>query len=165
MGKDPIEAALDIIIANKGFDNACYFMLDEDDVKYVMKSPLTMIGSDSIPAAPGAKCHQRTNGTLPRVLGKYVREEKILTLEEAVKKMTGFPASRFNMRHKGLIRVGMDADLVIFDPDTIIDRADFEDPFKDPVGINYVIVNGNLTLKNGQFTGKTSGKVIRRGQN
>lgn len=165
MGKDPIEAALDIIIANKGFDNACYFILDEDDVKYVMKSPLTMIGSDSIFAAPGAKCHPRTNGTFPRVLGKYVREEKTLTLEEAVKKMTGFPASRFNMQYKGLIRLGMDADLVIFDSDTVIDRADYEDPFKDPVGINYVIVNGNVTLKNGQFTGKTSGKVIRRGQN
>lgn len=163
MGKDPLEAAFDVIVANKGADTACYFMLDEDDVKYVMKSPLTMVGSDSIPVAPGAKCHPRTNGTFPRVLGKYVREENTLTLEEAVKKMTLLPAGRFNMQSKGLIKTGMDADLVLFDPDTVIDGADFENPFKDPIGINYVIVNGKVVIKDGEFTGRTAGKVLRRG--
>ncbi len=73
-------------------------MMDEEDVKYVMKSPITMIGSDSIPVSPGAKCHPRTNGTFPRVLGKYVREEGTLTLEDAVRKMTSFPATRFNLK-------------------------------------------------------------------
>lgn len=162
MGKDPLEAAFDIIIANRGSDNACYFMLDEDDVKYVMKHPLTMIGSDSIPAAPGAKCHPRTNGTFPRVLGRYVREEGTLRLEEAVWKMTGFPAARLKMQGKGLIKSGMDADMVIFDPDTVMDGADFKDPFKDPVGINYVVINGQVVLNNGEYTGKTAGRVIRR---
>ncbi|KUO72510.1 MAG: hypothetical protein APF77_12055 [Clostridia bacterium BRH_c25] len=161
-GKDPIEAALDIIVLNNGSDNACYFMMSEDDIKDVMKNPLVMIGSDSIPVAPGAKCHPRTNGTFPRVLGKYVREEGTLTLEDAVRKMTSFPAARFNMQYKGLIREGMDADLVLFNPDIIIDGASFEDPFKDPVGINHVIVNGQIVIKESKFTGKTPGKVMRR---
>lgn len=137
-------------------------MLAEDDVKYVMQRPYTMIGSDSIAAAPGAKCHPRSSGTFPRVLGKYVREEKTLRLEEAVNKMTGFTATRFNLQGKGLIKVGMDADLVIFDPDTIIDGADFKDPFKDPIGINYVFINGEIIIDNGSYTGKTEGKVLRR---
>jgi N-acyl-D-amino-acid deacylase len=161
-GKEPLEILCDIIAANKGNDTACYFMIGDDDIKYVMKSPYTMIGSDSIPVAPGAKCHPRTNGTFPRVLGKYVREEKTLTLEEAVNKMTGYPASRFNIKGKGLIKEGYDADLVIFNPDTVIDGSDYEDPFKDPIGINYVLVNGQLVIKDGEVTGKTPGKVLRR---
>lgn len=162
-GRDPLESAMDIIIANRGLDTACYFFACEDDVKYVMKNPITMIGSDSIPAAPGAKCHPRTCGTFPRILGKYVREEKTLILEEAIKKMTGFPASRFNIPYKGLIKLGMDADLVIFNPDTIIDGADYDDPYKEADGIDYVFINGQTVLINGEFTGKTPGKVIRRG--
>lgn len=161
-GKESLEMLCDIIAANKGNDTACYFMIGDDDIKYIMKSPYTMIGSDSIPVAPGAKCHPRTNGTFPRILGKYVREEKILTLEEAVNKMTGFPATRFNIKDKGLIKEGYDADLVIFNPDTVIDGADYEDPFKEPIGINYVLVNGQVTMKYGRATGITSGKVIRR---
>jgi N-acyl-D-amino-acid deacylase len=161
-GKEPLEAALDIIIANEGSDTTCYFMMSEDDVKFIMKHPLVMIGSDSIPAAPGAKCHPRTNGTFPRVLGKYVREERTLRLEEAIWKMTGFPASRLKMHNKGLIKPGMDADLTIFNPDTVIDGANFEDPFKEPLGITYVIVNGVIVLHNNNYTGETAGKVIRR---
>jgi N-acyl-D-amino-acid deacylase len=163
MGKDPLDAAFDVIIANKGCDNSCYFMLDENDVKYIMKHPLVMVASDTIPAAPGAKCHPRTNGTFPRVLGKYVREEKTLRLEEAVWKMSGFPATRLKLRGKGFIKAGMDADLVLFDPDEILDGATFENPFGEPVGISHVFVGGSLAVKNGESTGLTAGKVLRNG--
>ena len=162
LGIDPLEAAFELIIKNNGADNACYYMMSEEDVKFVMKSPVTMIGSDSIPVAPGAKCHPRTNGTFPRVLGKYVREEGAIELEEAIRKMTSFPATRFGLHGKGLIKVGMDADLVLFDPDIIIDGADFIDPFKLPEGIEYVIVNGCVAMKNNEFMGEKKGKVLRR---
>lgn len=162
LGNDPLEAAFDIIVENRGSDNACYFMLDENDVKYVMKHPLVMIGSDSIPAAPGAKCHPRTNGTFPRVLGKYVRQEKTLRLEEAVWKMTGFPATRLNLQKKGFIKRGMDADLVLFDPETVIDGATFEEPFNEPVGILKVIIDGKVVMEDNEFTGIAAGKVLRK---
>lgn len=162
MRKEPIDAAFDIIIKNKGYDNACYIMMNEDDVKYVLKQPLVMIGSDSLPALPNAKVHPRTTGTFPRVLGKYVRQEKTVSLEEAIWKMTGFPASRLNLPNKGLIKVGMDADLVVFDPDTVIDGSDFKDPFKEPEGIDYVIVNGKIVMNKGKFTGVRAGKTIKR---
>lgn len=162
MGKDPIEAALDIISLNNGSDNAYYIMMSEEDVKYIMKNNLVMIGSDSIPVAPGAKCHPRTNGTFPRVLGKYVREEKIITLEEAVRKMTSFPANRLNIQTKGLIKQGMDADLVIFDSNKILDGADYDDPFKKPYGINFVVVGGKIVIEHSKFTGQTVGKILRR---
>jgi len=161
-GKDPLDAAFDIIVANKGADTACYFMLDEEDVQFVMKHPLVMVASDSIPPAPGAKCHPRTNGTFPRVLGRYVREEKTLRLEEAVWKMSGFPAARLGLSKKGIIREGMDADLVIFDPETVVDGATYEDPFGEPKGISHVFVSGRLAVHNGEYTGAAAGKVLRK---
>ncbi len=161
-GKEPLDAAFDIIVANKGSDTACYFMLDEDDVQYVMKHPLVMVASDTIPSAPGAKCHPRTNGTFPRVLGRYVREEKTLRLEEAVWKMSGFPAARLGLSKKGIIREGMDADLVIFDPETVIDGATFENPFGEPKGISHVFVAGRLAMRDGEYTGAAAGKVLRK---
>ncbi len=162
MGKDPLDAAFDVIVANKGSDTACYFMLDDDDVKYVIKHPLVMVASDTIPSAPGAKCHPRTNGTFPRVLGKYVREEKTLRLEEAVWKMSGFPATRLGLSSKGFVKAGMDADLVLFNPDTVLDGATFEDPFGDPKGISHVFVAGRLAMKNGEYTGAAAGRVLRK---
>lgn len=161
-GKDVIETALDIIMINKGEDLTCYFMMDDADVKYVMKHPLVMIGSDSIPSPPGAKGHPRTSGTFPRVLGKYVREEKTVSLEEAIWKMSGFPAGRLKLSKKGLIKIGMDADLVIFDPDIVIDKSDYKEPFKEPEGIDYVIINGKIVIEKGNFTGERVGKVIRK---
>jgi N-acyl-D-amino-acid deacylase len=161
MGRDPIDAAFEVILANKGSDTACYFLMDERDVQYVMKHPLVMVASDSIPSAPGAKCHPRTNGAFPRVLGKYVREKRTLNLEEAVRKMSGFPATRLNLSKKGFIKHGMDADLVLFNPDTVRDGATFDNPLGDPEGISYVFVGGRLAVKNGICTGVTAGKVLR----
>jgi len=161
-GSDPLDAAFDIIIANRGSDTACFFQLAEEDVQFVMKHPLVMVASDSIPPALGAKCHPRTNGTFPRVLGRYVREQKILRLEEAVWKMSGFPAARLGLAKKGLVREGMDADLVLFDPETVIDGATFEDPFGSPKGISHVFVSGRLAVHNGEYTGAAAGKVLRK---
>ena len=162
MKADPLDAAFNLIVANEGSDNACFDSISEDDVKYVMKNPYVMVASDSIPAAEGAKTHPRTCGTNPRVLGKYVREEKTLTLEEAVWKMSGFPAWRMGLQNKGIIREGMDADLVIFDPEEVEDRATFEEPFQEPSGIDYVFVNGVKTIHQGEFTGRTGGRVLRK---
>lgn len=162
LGMDPLEAAFELIIKNEGADNACYYSMSEDDVKYIMKSPVTMIGSDSIPVAPGAKCHPRTNGTFPRVLGKYVREENVISLEEAISKMTSFPATRFGLHGKGLIKPGMDADLVLFNQDTVIDGADFEDPIKPPRGVEYVLVNGKVAMVDNEFKDVREGRVLRR---
>lgn len=161
-GTDPLDAAFDVILANHGSDTSCYFMLDEEDVRTVIRHPLVMVASDSIPAAPGAKCHPRTNGAFPRVLRKYVREEKVLRLEEAIWKMSGFPATRLHLKGKGLIKDGMDADMVLFDPDTVRDGATFEDPFGDPEGISKVYVGGRLAVDKGVYTGATSGKVLRK---
>ncbi|MEA4877885.1 MAG: D-aminoacylase [Aminobacterium sp.] len=162
-GVDPLDIAMDIIAANKGDDAACYSMMCEDDVEYVLKNNNVMVISDSIPPAPGAKSHPRTFGTNPRVLGKYVRDKHCISLEDAIWKMTAFPASRLGLQFKGILREGMDADIVIFDPDTVDDKATFEHPFEEPVGIEYVIVNGVKTMEFGNFTGHTNGKVLRKG--
>lgn len=159
--KDPLETAFDLIIANGGSDNCGYNMMDDKDVKHIMKQEFTMIGSDSIHSSEGAKCHPRVNGTFPRVISRYARDKNIFSLETAINKMTGLTASRFNLKTKGLIKENMDADLVLFDYDTIEDKATFENPFDEPIGIHYVIVNGGIVLENGNYTGIKNGKVLR----
>ena len=102
-------------------------------------------------------------GTFPRVLGHYVREKEVITLEEAIRKMTSLPAPTFGLDKKGILRPGMDADLVVVDPNAIIDQGTFEDPLQPPVGIRWVVVNGEVAAEDGKITGATSGKVLRRG--
>ncbi len=135
----------------------------EDDLITLMKSRYTMIGTDgwSVPMGSG-KPHPRFYGTYPRILGKYVRKEKILTLEQAIRKMTSFPAQTLGLLNRGLIREGMCADLVIFDPDTIIDKATYTDPHQYPDGIHYVIINGEIVVKDKQHTTVKPGKILRR---
>jgi N-acyl-D-amino-acid deacylase len=162
MGKEPVDALLDIILDNKGDDNGCYFTISEDDIIKIMQHPVTMIGSDSIPSAPNTKSHPRNNGTFTRVLSRYVRDLKALPLEEAIRKMTGYPATRFGIHNKGFIKINMDADLLIFDENQISDRATFEEPGNMPVGIEYVIVNGEIAVKNGEQTEMRAGTVIRK---
>lgn len=162
MGLKPVETALEIILRNKGKDTCCFFKLNEKDVASVLSHPLTMVGSDSIVPAPGAKCHPRTNGTFSRVLSKYVREDSLLSLEKAVWKMSGFPATRAGLCSKGFIKQGMDADLIIFDPESIKENADFVHPELHSEGIDEMFINGRRIIMEGSPTGVRAGKVLRR---
>ena len=131
-----------------------------------MKQPWVSIGSDGSALATSGPLrngvpHPRNFGTFPRVLGKYVREEKVIPLEQAVHKMSGLTARQLHITDRGLIKDGLAADLVIFDPATVIDRATFTDPFQYPLGIPTVIVNGRVVLDNGRHTGERPGVVIR----
>lgn len=162
INKSPIDAAIEILIGSNLNTSAAYFGISEECIKTILSSPLTMIGSDSGPSKIGGGSHPRNNGTFPRILGKYVREENIISWENAVFKMTGFPASKFNLINRGLIKQGMFADIVIFDPKIISDGATYIDPFEKPKGIDYVIVNGCISIQNSEFTGNVDGKVINR---
>ncbi|MFW9824323.1 MAG: amidohydrolase family protein [Candidatus Thorarchaeota archaeon] len=136
---------------------------NEEDVRRLMKSQFTMVGTDgwSVPIGTG-KPHPRFYGTYPRILGKYVREERILELEDAIRKMTSFPAQTLGLWDRGLIREGMCADVVIFDADKIIDKATYTDPHQFPDGIHYVIINGEIVVKNKEHTNAKPGKILRR---
>ena len=135
----------------------------EDDIVEIIKHPLVMIVSDGEVVSPkNDKIHPRFYGTYPRVLGRYVREKKIISLEEAIRKMTSFPAKRFGIQDRGILKEGNVADIVIFDPDKIIDRATMKEPNKLSEGIEYVIVNGKLVFDHGKFKRKYPGQILNR---
>lgn len=164
--KDPLEALFDFIIADHGQTGAIFFMMQESDMQAALKSPFVSICTDNGARAAdgplaGSKSHPRGWGTYPRILGKYVRDEKLLPLEFAIHKMTGLPAANVGLKNRGLIRAGYFADITIFDPKTVIDRATFEEPNQYPVGINFVIVNGAVEVDNGQRTPALAGRVLR----
>jgi len=164
--KDPLDAVFDLILADHGQTGAIYFMMSEDDMRAAMKSPLVSFCTDSGSRATdgplaGSKSHPRGWGSYPRILGRYVRDEKLLTLEDAIHKMTGAPAARVGLKERGSIKEGMFADITIFDPSKVIDRATFESPNQYPIGIDYVIVNGKLSVDKGQRTSGLSGRVLR----
>lgn len=168
VGKEPLEACLDLLLA-ENFDVAMVrFAMCEADVEYVMQHPLVMIGSDATlratygPLSAG-KPHPRAYGTFPRVLGTYVRERGVLRLEEAVRKMTSFAAQRFRLYDRGLLRPGTYADLVMFDPATVAELATYSEPHAYPRGIDLVMVNGTVVIENGEHSGALPGKVLRRG--
>ena len=147
----------------KGGANAIYHVLDEQDVRRIMRHPQAMIASDGRLSRPGdGHPHPRAYGTFPRVLGLYAREARVLTLEQAVHKMTGAPARRLGLRGRGVVREGAYADLAIFDPRTVADRATFENPHQYPAGIEYVLVNGQLAVDGGRFARAMAGRVLRR---
>jgi len=120
-----------------------------------------MIGSDGIPS-PTGKPHPRLYGTFPRVLGSYVRNERLFSLEEGVRKMTSLPARRMKVADRGALREGYAADIVVFDPETIADRATYEDPRRYPKGIEYVILNGQVAAERGKQTATRAGRLLRR---
>ncbi|TCO71054.1 N-acyl-D-amino-acid deacylase family protein [Marinisporobacter balticus] len=162
LGKKPIEAAFKILIGSDLQSYAAYFGIKQSDIKEIMNSPYGMFGSDSDPTKIGEHVHPRANGTFPRILGKYVREEKTISLENAIYKMTGFPATKFNLHQRGLIKENFYADIVLFDDKKIADTTTYVKPFEKPEGIDYVIVNGSIAIKNGEFTNKFAGKVLRK---
>ena len=160
--KDPFDVYFDLVIEEQMEAAMVIFMMDDGDIERILKAPDTMIGSDGVPGFGSAKVHPRMTGTFPRILGHYVREKGVITLQEAIRKMTSLPAQTFGLFKKGLLRQGMNADLVIFDPDVIIDKSTFDDPSQPPEGIRWVIVNGEIAVEEGKITGATSGKVLRR---
>jgi N-acyl-D-amino-acid deacylase len=166
MGRDPYDFVFEMLIANGGSVSCVWFIIDESDLKLAMQQPWVSVGSDGSALATSGPLrsgvpHPRNFGTFPRVLGKYVREEHVISLEQAVHKMTGLTARQLHIGDRGLIRNGLAADLVIFDPATVADRATFTDPFQYPVGIPTVIVNGRVVLDNERHTGERPGIVIR----
>ena len=164
--KDPLDALFDFIIADRGQTGAIFFMMSEADMNAALKSPLVSICTDSSARATdgplaGSKSHPRGWGTYPRILGHYVRDLHLMPLELAIHKMTGLPSSNVGLKQRGLIRQGYFADITMFDPRTVIDRATFEDPNQYPAGINFVIVNGQIEVDNGQRTPALAGRVLR----
>jgi N-acyl-D-amino-acid deacylase len=166
-GKDPFDFVFDLLIEERASIGCVYFIIDEADLALAMKQPWVAVGSDGSALATDGPLragvpHPRNFGTFPRVLGRYVRELKVLSLEEAIRKMTSLPASILKLADRGSIKQGQWADLVIFDPATVADRATFEDPFQYPVGIDTVLVNGTVVLDEGKHTNARPGKVLKR---
>ena len=164
--KDPLDVVFDLILADHGQTGAIYFMMSEADMRLAMQSPFVSFCTDSGARAAdgplaGSKSHPRGWGSYPRILGSYVREEKLLSLETAVHKMTGGPAARVGLRDRGLIKEGMFADITVFDPAKVIDRATFESPNQYPTGIEYVLVNGKVSVDKGERTPALGGRVLR----
>ncbi|MBS1787427.1 MAG: D-aminoacylase [Acidobacteria bacterium] len=153
------ETALEIVA--RGGASAIFHAINEDDLVRILKDPLTMVASDGGVEIPRRGVpHPRSYGTFARVLGVYVREKRVLTLEDAVRKMTSLPAARLGLQDRGLLRPGMKADIAIFDPARIIDRATFADPHQYAEGVSYVIVNGEVVLDDGKMTDARPGQML-----
>lgn len=166
-GQDPIEIILNLLERGEGRVSAVFFNMAEGDVRAVMLHPRMMVGSDSASLAVDGPLrsgcpHPRAYGTFARILGRYVRSTQLLRWEEAIYRMTGAPAAKFRLHGRGTIAAGAHADVVLFDPETIIDSASFTDPHQYAKGIAHVIVNGELVVRNGQHTGQLAGRLLTR---
>jgi N-acyl-D-amino-acid deacylase len=166
-GRRPADAVFDLLVDEQGSVPAVYFLMSEEDVRYAMRQPWVSFGSDGSAFRPdgvlgSGKPHPRSYGTFPRVLGKYVREEHVLTLPEAIRKMTSLNAEKLGIGDRGILRAGKKADITLFDADRVADRATFENPHQYPVGIEYVIVNGVPVLEKEQHLGTKPGRVLRK---
>jgi N-acyl-D-amino-acid deacylase len=166
-GLDAIDALFAVLDESAAEASMVHFVMDEQDVRFVMRHPLSMFGSDGLGLAPDGvlgegQPHPRCYGTYPRVLGHYVRDEQVLGLEEAVRKASFVPSEQLGLTHKGRLQVGADADLVVFDPATIKDSATYERPHQFPQGIDYVLVGGQIAVDHGTVTSARAGKVLRR---
>ncbi|PYJ07146.1 MAG: aminoacylase [Verrucomicrobia bacterium] len=164
-GKDPIETAMDLISEDESRIDTIYFLMSEENVKKEIAKPWVSFGSDEASQVPEgnflkSNCHPRAYGNFARVLGKYVREDKVLTLADAIRKLSGQPATNLGLDHRGFVKEGMFADVVVFDPATISDRATFEKPHQYSVGVKHVFVNGVQVLKDGEHTGAKPGRAV-----
>jgi N-acyl-D-aspartate/D-glutamate deacylase len=164
--KEPLDALFDLILADHGQTGAIYFMMNEADLRAAMQAPFVSFCTDSGARAndgplAGAKSHPRGWGSYPRILGRYVREEKLLGLGQAIHKMTAMPAQRVGLVDRGLLKEGMFADVVIFDPKKVIDRATFAVPNQYPEGVHFVIVNGQVAVAEGTRLPVLAGRPLR----
>jgi N-acyl-D-amino-acid deacylase len=163
--KDPIETIMDLISEDESRIDTIYFLMSEENVKKEIAKPWISFGSDEASQAPEgvflkSHPHPRAYGNFARVLGKYVRDEKALTMEQAIRKLSGLPATNLGLDHRGYLKEGMFADVVVFDPATIADRATFEKPQQYAVGVKHVFVNGVQVIKDGEHTGAKPGRAL-----
>jgi N-acyl-D-amino-acid deacylase len=164
-GQDPIETVMDLVVEDRSRIGTVYFMMDEQNVEKQIRQPWVSFGSDAASMAPEgvflkSSTHPRAYGNFARFLGKYVREEKVISLAEAVRRLSGLPATNLGLDHRGFIKQSMFADVVVFDPQTIADRATFEQPHQYSVGVKHVFVNGVQVLKDGEHTGSKPGRAL-----
>ena len=165
-GKSPEETAIDLVIQDGSRVGTVYFLMSEENVKRQIKLPYMSFGSDAGSMATEgvflkSSTHPRAFGNFARLLGKYVRDEKVISLEEAIYKLSGFPASNLKIKNRGTLKINNYADVVVFDPKSIQDFATFENPMQYATGINHVFVNGSHVLKNGDHTGVLAGKFVK----
>ncbi len=165
-GKSPEETAMDLVIEDDSRVGTVYFLMSEDNVRRQIGLPWLSFGSDAeAPATEGvflkSNPHPRAYGNFARVLGKYVRDEKVIPLEEAIRKLTSLPASNLKIRDRGLLKPGYFADVVLFDPAKVQDHATFDKPHQYATGVKHVFVNGVQVLKDGEPTGAAAGRVVR----
>jgi dihydroorotase/N-acyl-D-amino-acid deacylase len=164
--KDPLDTVMDFVAADRDNTGCVYFIMKEEDVRLAMQQPFVSVGTDYGEVNPEgplgeSKSHPRAYGSFPRILGKYVREEHVLRLEDAIRKFTSLPAQREKLQQRGLLRPGYFADVTIFNPDTVIDVATYDNPNRPSQGIEFVLVNGVLELEHGRFTGQLGGRPLR----
>jgi N-acyl-D-amino-acid deacylase len=164
-GKDPIETIMDLIAEDESRIDSIYFLMSEENVKKEIKKPWISFGSDEASQAPEgvflkSNPHPRAYGCFARVLGKYVRDEKVITLPQAIRKLSGLPATNLGLDHRGSLKEGMFADVVVFDPATIADRATFDKPHQYAVGMKHVFVNGVQVIKEGEHTDAKPGRAL-----
>src|SRR5437016_208427 len=164
-GKDPIDTAMDLIAEDESRIGTLYFIMSEDNVKKELAKPWISFGSDEASQAPEglflkSNPHPRAYGNFARVLGKYSRDEKVIPMKEAVRRLSGLPATNLGLDHRGFLKEGMFADVVVFDPATIADRATYEKPHQYAVGMKHVFVNGVQVLKDGEHTGAKPGRAL-----
>lgn len=167
MGKDDLDTVFDLLIAESGGGGGIYFLMSEENVARKMRLPwISFCTDEDVYKTTGLMSkrnpHPRAYGTFPRILGKYVREENVLSLEEAIRKMTSLPAQVLGLKDRGMIHSGLAADLVLFDPESVIDKATYTDPHQYPEGIHFVIVNGKIVIKDQEHTGLMPGKALFR---
>jgi N-acyl-D-amino-acid deacylase len=164
-GKDPVETIIDLVLEDRSRVGTVYFMMSEENIKKQIELPWVSFGSDAGSLAPEgvflrSSTHPRAYGNFARLLGKYVREDKVIPLQEAVRRLTGLPAANLGLQRRGLLKEGYFADVAVFDPDTIADRATFEKPHQLAVGMKHVFVNGVQVLKDGEHTGAKPGRAL-----
>jgi dihydroorotase/N-acyl-D-amino-acid deacylase len=157
---------MDLVIADRGESSVVISIMTEDDVRAALRDPLVSIGTDSGARAEDgplseSRSHPRGWGSFPRILGRYVRDEHVLTLEDAIRKMTSRPAARVGLTDRGLLRPGLAADITVFNPATIKDIATFDDPNHYSEGVEYVLVNGKIALASGKMTTERAGRALR----